>query len=105
MPKNYRHVPPEVLQRIQTFALDDVVVACAKQLRAVDIARYSHLGLRIQNGQLVVPAPFVPNANAGKYSKANVEGKDIIRHDLPMIQKEFSFLAPDWGDWSSGSHL
>jgi hypothetical protein len=22
-----------------------------------------------------------------------------------MIQKEFSFFAPDWGDWSKGSHL
>lgn len=105
MPKNFRRIPPEIRQRLETFALDDVVVAVAKQLRVKDVEKYAHLGLRIEDGGLVIPAPFVPNLNAGKYSKINVEGKEIILKDEPMIEKEFSFYAPDWGDWSNGSHL
>lgn len=105
MAKNFRQVPQDVRQRLETFALDDVVVACAKRLRPQDVGRYDRLGLRLQNGQLVVPPPFVPDASAGKYSRFNVEGKEIVRRDLPMINKEFCFYAPDWGDWSNGSHL
>jgi len=105
MPKNFRHVPQDVRQRLETFALDDVVAACAKRLRPQDVGRYGRLGLRLENGQLVVPPPFVPDASAGKYSRFNVEGKEVIRRDLPKTQKEFCFYAPDWGDWSHGSHL
>lgn len=105
MPKNYRKIPNEVLERLQTFPLDDVIVACAKQLRHEDIQRYRRLGLRIKDENLIVPSPFVPDVSSGKYSRINVEGKDIKRRDLPMIQKEFCFYAPNWGDWGSGSHL
>jgi hypothetical protein len=105
MPKNFRKIPHEVLQRLKTFALDDVVVACAKQLRPQDIDRYGHLGLRLEGGRLVIPSPFVPDVSAGRYSRINVEGKDKKRRDLPMVPKEFSFITPDWGDWSKGSHI
>jgi hypothetical protein len=105
MPKNFRRVPDEVRKRLETFALDDVIVACAKQLRLQDVERYAHLGLRLENGKLVVPPGFVPDVRAGEYSRINVEGKEIIRKDLPKIAKGFSFYAPDWGDWSKGSHL
>jgi hypothetical protein len=105
MPKNFRQIPDEVRRRLETFALDDVVAACAKRLRPQDVGRYSHLGLRLVSGQLVVPPPFVPDAGGGKYSRANVEGKEVIRHDLQKIQKEVCFYAPNWGDASNGMHL
>jgi hypothetical protein len=66
--------------------------------------RYSHLGLSIVNGELKLPNPAIPNPTAGRYSRANVEGYEKRRTDLPKIQKEYSFEAPDWGDWSNGSH-
>lgn len=105
MPKNFRQIPQDVRQRLETFELDDVVVACAKRLRPQDVGRYSHLGLALEGGRLTIPPPFVPDVKAGKYSRSNVEGKDIARRDLPMVRKEFSYLAPDWGDWSKGSHI
>jgi hypothetical protein len=103
MPKNFGRIPPEILRRLETFALDDVVVAVAKQLRPKDVERYAHLGLRIENDNLILPAPFVPSISAGKYSRTNVEGKEIIRKDLPMIKKEIAHLAPNWH--GSGTHL
>jgi hypothetical protein len=105
MPKNFRSIPSELRQRIQTFALDDVVAACAKLLRTQDVSRYGHLGLKLMDGQLNVPPPFVPDPRAGRYSLVNVEGKELIRRDLPMIQREFCFYAPNWGDASNGMHL
>ena len=104
MKKNLRKVPHQVLDRLNTIELDDIVVACAKRLKIQDIGRYAHLGLAYENGRLVLPPPSVPNAKAGKYSTANVEGKDVIRRDLPMVQKSYSWDTPNWGDWSKGSY-
>jgi hypothetical protein len=103
VPKNYRQVPQAILNRLQTFADDAVVVATAKRLRAEDIARYAHLGLRLEDGTVKVPPPTLPNVSAGYYSRANVEGKDVKRKDLPKISKEFCFYAPSWN--SSDTHL
>jgi hypothetical protein len=105
MPKNFRRIPAEIISRIERLALDDVVAACAKRIQLNDIDKFSHLGLRVENGQLILPDPFVPSPNAGKYSTYNVDGKDVKRLDLPKISKTFSFYAPNWGDSSNGEHL
>jgi hypothetical protein len=105
MPKNFRSIPSDILLRLQRFALDDVVAACAKRIRPGDVDKYAHLGLRLADGALMTPPPAVPSAVAGKYSTYNVEGKDIVRKDLPKTTKTFSFYAPNWGDSSHGMHL
>lgn len=104
MPRNLRKVPQDIIDRIQTFDVDDVVVACAKRLRPEDIKNYSHIGLKIKDGDILVPGSKVPPAKAGRYSRANVEGREVIRHDLPMVSKTFYWETPNWGDWSNGSH-
>jgi hypothetical protein len=105
MPKNFRRIPLEVMSRIERFALDDVIAACAKRMLLADAEKFAHLGLRIEDGSLVFPDPFVPQPSAGKYSMYNVDGKDIKRTDLPKISKTFSFYAPNWGSSSNGEHL
>jgi hypothetical protein len=39
MKKNIRSVPKHVLDRINAFELDDIVVACVKRLKADDLGR------------------------------------------------------------------
>jgi len=80
------------------------VVGCAKHLRPEDVRRYKHLGLTLKDGELLLPSPAVPPPSSGRYSRANVEGKDVVRRDLPMIDKTFSWETPNYGDWSKGSH-
>ena len=104
MKKNIRKIPKDTLDRINAFELDDIVVACVKRLKQDDLARYAHLGVNLASGSLTLPAPFVPSSSAGSYSKANVEGKDIILKHLPMVTRTDSWETPNWGDWSKGSH-
>lgn len=104
MKRNLLKIPVHTLERIRTFDQDDVVVACTKLLTLQDIPRHSHLGLRMERGELVLPGPRVPDPKAGRFSRANVEGYVKVRKDLPMIQKTFSVETPNWGDWSNGSH-
>jgi len=102
--KNLIKIPAAILERIRAFDQDDVVVACAKFVQQAHISKYTHLGLRLLEEKLVIPLPTVPDPNAGRYSRANIEGYEKIRKDLPKTSKTFSFEAPDWGDWSNGSH-
>lgn len=104
MPQNYRKVPQNVLEKITRLAVDDVVVACAKRLRSDEVQLYSHLGLKMENGALVVPAPVVPPGHIGKYSDTNINGMEVVRRDLPKIFKTITIEVPNWGDWSNGSH-
>jgi hypothetical protein len=102
--RNLNKIPSTIIERIRTFDQDDVVVACAKLLRLNDIEKYSHLALTTDGAKLIVPPPRVPDPTAGRYSRANVEGYEKVRKDLPMISKEFGYDRPNWGDWSKGSH-
>jgi hypothetical protein len=104
MQKNIRIVPKRVLNRIHTFELDDIVVACVKRIAPIDVDRYAHLGLKFTAGQLVLPGNQVPPPGAGRFSHANVEGREVVRKDLPMTTKSYSWESPNWGDWSNGSH-
>lgn len=53
---------------------------------------------------MVAPARKVPSPGAGKYSKANVFGWEKVRKDLPKEKRTYGFWAPNYGDWSKGSH-
>jgi hypothetical protein len=104
MQKNIRIIPKRVLDRIHAFELDDIVVACVKRIEPLDVDRYAHLGLKLTAGQLVLPDSKIPPLTAGRFSRANVEGREVIRKDLPMTMKSYSWESPNWGDWSNGSH-
>lgn len=102
--RNLLKIPAKILDQIKTYDQDDVVVASVKLLKAEDFVKYAHLGLFCNSGEIILPVQSIPDPSRGRYSKANVEGYEKKRHDLPMIQKEFSFESPNFGDWSRGSH-
>jgi hypothetical protein len=104
MPKNFLKVPAHILARLKSLGQDDVVVACVKLVTADDAGKYSHLGLKLVEGELVAPERQLPNPATGKYSQANAFGMEKTRKDLPKEKRSYGFWAPNYGDWSKGSH-
>lgn len=102
--KNLRKIPAHVRAKITGLDVDDVIVASVRRINRNDIGNYAHLNLRVENGQLVTPAPTVPDESIGRYCSINVNGHEIVRRDLPKITKTFSAEVPNWGDWYNGSH-
>jgi hypothetical protein len=100
--KNLLKIPTEIIERIEAFAQDDVIVACAKLVFHDRLQDYARLGLRLDGGAISVPQPFIPDPRAGRFSTANVEGKEVIRKDLPKYAKSFPIEAPNWR--GSGTH-
>lgn len=103
--RNLRKIPALLLDRIRTFDQDDVVVACVKKISPHTVDHYVHLGLRFVEGKLVTPPPTVPDASAGRYSRANIYGYEKKRRDLPMVPTTFEVESPNWGDSSNGTHI
>lgn len=104
--RNLRQIPNHVLTKAKNFRTNDLIVACVKKIpeSAITSGKYSHISLAITNGKLTYPNSFVPKKSMGKYSDWNVNGHEIIRHDLPKITKTYSWDSPNWGDWFLGSH-
>jgi len=100
--QNYRKIPADVLAKITKLAVDDIIVACVKRLKPEDVARYAHLNLKLENGIIVIPQPVIPPARMGKFSDTNVNGKEVVRRDLPMTTKTVIIEAPNWRGY--GTH-
>jgi hypothetical protein len=100
MPRNLMKIPSVIFDRLKSFDQDDVVAATVKQLRPENVATYAHLGLALNASTLETPPPALPKPTAGKFSKANLEGMEKVRKDLPKYGNAFSFLAESWGSGS-----
>lgn len=63
--------------------------------------KFAHIGLRLDaNGVPRVPdAPFMPPADAGIFSRRNINGEDLPRKDLPMELRTI-----EWDGLAYGEH-
>lgn len=105
--RNFRRIPERIDLKVKGFAKPEVIAACTRKIPLARIAAgdFGHVGITVANSEVAFPKDaFVPRPTVGKYSNRNVNGREIVRKDLPMTIKTTSFDSPNWGDWSNGSH-
>jgi hypothetical protein len=104
--KNFRKIPDAIRIKAAGLGTASVVVGALREIPRVDVEAgvWAHLDIRLDGGEVLVPESAVPPASRGRFSRANREGMDVVRRDLPKIKKTFSVETPNWGDWSRGSH-
>ena len=104
--KNIRKVPPRVKKQLDDLHDRNIVAGCARTFNAVELngGILEHLHVELTPDGLSVPESVLPRPERGKYSKRNVEGYDKRRDDLGLQTGSHSVEAPDYGDWSLGSH-
>ena len=95
MRKNIRKIPLLLAERIGQFDNPNLIVSCAAKIPISDLeaGRYKHLGLTAQN---LNPGPVIPPKSSGKHSRWNVDGRVIIRKDLPKEPFSYDVEAPDF---------
>lgn len=104
--KNFRRIPDWIAVKVKHFEKKEISVSCVKRITESAIADgiYSQIGVIYQEGKLIFPKKIIPNYMAGHYSDCNMHGRDIVRKDLPMETRVYSWEAPNYGDWGKGSH-
>jgi hypothetical protein len=101
--RRFLRVPERVSTRIARSTRDEFVVGCVKKIPVADLDAGMYRHLRIQLGPTCpeYPSMIVPPRTVGRTSQQNVDGLVIVRKDLPMTWKTYTFETPNWGDGST----
>ena len=104
--KTFRKLPISISARLGKLDSQQMIVAALKSLKYNDIrdGLYEHLGIEFQGDEVAWPKSVIPVAVVGRASSYNLNGKEIVRKDLPKETKTFSFEAPNFGDFTKGTH-
>jgi len=105
--KSFRKVPKFILAKIESFEKPEFFTYALVRFPKDKVIsnRLKKFGIKYKGKKLIVSKKFIIKSSYGKYSKINKFGKIIVRKDLPKIKKTFSYDAPNYGDWSKGSHV
>jgi hypothetical protein len=90
-----RKVPPFIEARLSSIG-NEFNVAVAKRISISDIQSglYAHVGLIWQNGQVTLRNASLLPVDYGRFARLDVEGQEIVRRDLPKIDKTITFVNP-----------
>jgi hypothetical protein len=103
--KNFRRVPETVLSRVRESIDNQLIVSCVKKISptAINAGDYSHLGLTMANDSPAYPERLLPEAQVGRFSDRNANGYEVVRRDLPKVEKNFGpYSVPIYGNPSRG---
>src|ERR1051325_9090706 len=93
--RNLRAVPPKIRAKISSINAPFVVGATISMTRNdVDSGIFTHLQVRVVGDSVEMPDRLLPLAEMGRWSKANVEGDEIVRKDLPKVSQTVSVDTP-----------
>jgi hypothetical protein len=106
MRRNFRKIPPDILARLREIHKRTIVAGSVLPLSASDIRsrKLAHLGVIFKGGHVEHPKTVLPPPSAGRFSRLNVEGEEIVRKDLPKLHLSHTVETPNWGDRSRGVH-
>ncbi len=104
--KRLRKVPDPIIRKASKIPGDKVMAACVKKVPSSVLASgaYKHLDMKMNGNNPEFPSGLMPQPKFGPSSLRNAHGEETVRKDLPMTTKTYSFEAPNWGDWSYGTH-
>ena len=106
MKKNINKIPETIYKKLETITSNEIVVGCAIKFRKEDIlsGKLSGLGIKLDQNGLQFPLSVIPSKDSGKYSNININGREIIRKDLPKEIHYNSVERPNYGDSYNGTH-
>jgi len=106
MRKNINKIPETIYKKLETITSNEIVVGCAIKFRKEDIlsGKLSGLGIKLDQNGLQFPLSVIPSKDSGKYSNININGREIVRKDLPKEIHYNSVESPNYGDSYNGTH-
>ena len=104
-PHNIRKIPESVLSIIRNSTSDDFVVYAEQALSNTDIQNnvYSKFGISFENNKIKSEL-FIPQKATGRFCKYNQTVREIVHKELPKKTGYLYFTAPNFGDYSKGTH-
>jgi hypothetical protein len=101
----FRKIPTFVLQKLEEVG-NDITVATVISIPEHEFnnPRYSDLGLKLTDAQLIFNNEFVPSYYKGVYSRKNINGYRIRHPEREKVSKTYyAGERPIFGDYSRGT--
>jgi hypothetical protein len=104
--RNLRKIPDALRAKAEALDDIDIVAATVKKIPRADLAagKYGHLQLITTGDEVTFPGRIVPDRRVGRYSRWNVEGREVVHRDHPKVTRTYCWDAPNFGDESRGTH-
>jgi len=104
--RNLRKIPDALRAKADSFGDIDIVAATVKKIPRADIAagKYGHLQMITSGDEVTFPGRIVPDRRIGRYSRWNVDGREVVHRDRPKVTRTYCWDAPNFGNESRGTH-
>lgn len=104
--KNFNSLPEHIKAKLAIYKENLIEACCIEKINADNIANYHKLGITLNNDALSFEKnPTLPDASNGRFSKYNIQGRVIVRKDLPKVTKFMEYELQDWGgNWHYGTY-
>lgn len=101
MKKNFRKIPEPFLSKLERLQESRLVLFSTAVVSTTE--DLTSFGIYLVSDEPNTEDYYVPRIK-GKYTKENINGKEIVRKDLPKETFYNYVEAPNWGDPSNGTH-
>jgi hypothetical protein len=100
--KSFRKIPAAIDANIGSSHSSTFRVQTVKRLASHEVqsGAFSHLGISFKDGQIVAAPPGCPAVETGKWARQNLEGRIVVRRDLPKTVKVVTFTVPLFGNYA-----
>lgn len=97
--KYFRKIPRKIQAKINSIKGDFVEAGVTLRYSKDSIKRgqLSSLDIEIVDDDIYIPTSILPPVKNGRVSKVNIEGREVVRKDVPMTTKTYSVDLPSWG--------
>lgn len=102
--KSFRKIPNSILAKLEKIEGPEAVIGTLLKLTRKQLEDGRLAGLRITDPSQLPAIDEAPAPTQGRMAKRNAEGWNVVRRDLPKIEKMYTFYAPNFGDSSKGEH-
>lgn len=91
MPKNYRKIPKNILEKLNIMSSDELIVWTVLIIKESEIndSIYSDLNFVLENWTLLFTSEFIPSVEKWRSSKKNIQWYRIKYKDKPKVSDTF----------------
>ena len=96
--KNLRKIPDEIRAKLNGFTDADFRVESVRHIAGEEVrqGKWQHLGIELVGQTLNLPTETMPERQQGRYSRYNLDGRTIVRKDLPKISRTYTWDVPNF---------
>lgn len=96
--RNLRKIPDVIRAKVESLGDAAMIAATVKRIPQADIVagKYRHLQIVETDGEGRHPTRIVPDPRIGRYSRRNVEGREIVHRDRPKVSRTFCWEVPNF---------